>query len=235
MEARVVTMLTDPTTEAAVAGMLTPGEALRVHGDVNVAHGDTGALTDTELLDDPSAPHNRANRMLDRLTRTRVRKVLFYTVLSPLLAVAAVESIGDGLSDRIDRLVGGVTCRGPRGSLARRMEHAFTMLGGGGRADHLAVTDRRLLLLRRRHRGVEVRFDHVWEVPLDTVARARPRPRGLLRRRIELLFADGSHIVLALPTFQAPSPARVCEAVGGDRSTGLRASPERGAGPPVTT
>jgi hypothetical protein len=205
-------MLTDPETEAALAGTLAPGEVLRVYGAVNVAHGDTGPVTDTDLWGDPAAPHNRGARTLDRLTRTPTRKVLFYTVLSPLLLVAAVGSLGDGLGDRIDRLVGGVTCGGPPGSLARRTEHALSPLGG--RANHLAVTDRRLLLLRHSLRGVQARFDHVGEVPLHAIARARPRPRGLLRRRVELWFADGSHVVLALPAFQAPSPVQLCAAVG---------------------
>jgi hypothetical protein len=205
--------VTDPETEAAVARMLAPGEVLRVHGDVNVAHGDTGPITDADLWADPAAPHNRGARTLDRLTRTRSRKVLFYTVLSPLLLVAAVGSLGDGLTDRVDRLVGGVTCGGPPGSLARRTEHALSPLGGG--ADHVAVTDRRLLLLRQALLSLHARFDEVWDVPLHAIASARPRPRGLLRRRVELWFADGSYLVLALPTFRAPSPARVCAAVGG--------------------
>jgi hypothetical protein len=196
-----------------VAETLAPGEVLRVYGAVNVAHGDSGPLTDTDLWADPAAPHNRGARTLGRLTRTRTRKVLFYTVLSPLLLVAAVGSLGDGVGDRIDRLVGGVTCGGPPGSLARRTEHALSPLGG--RANHLAVTDRRLLLLRHGLRGVEPWFDTVGEVPLHAIASARPRPRGLLRRRVELCFADGSHVVLALPTFQAPPPARLCAAVGG--------------------
>ncbi len=55
----------------------------------------------------------------------------------------------------------------------------------------------------------------VGEVPLRAIAQVRPRPRGLLRRRVELWFADGSHAVLALPAFQAPSPAQVCAALGG--------------------
>jgi hypothetical protein len=208
----VVTMLTDPETEAALAAAFAPGEVLRVHGAVGVAHGDTGPITDTDLWSDPAAPHNRGARWLDRFTRTRIRKVLFYTVLSPVLLVAAVESLGGGPSDRIDRLVGGVTCAGAPGSLARRTEHALSMLGG--RADHLAATDRRLLLLRRGL-GLRARFDTVAEVPLHAIATARPRPRGLLRRRVQLGFVDGSYVVLALPRFQAPSPAQVCAALGG--------------------
>ena len=205
-------MLNDPMAEAAVAEMLASKELLRLYGAVNVAHGDTGPITDTDLWDDPAAPHNRGARTLDRLTRTRVRKVVFYTVLSPVLLVGAVGSLGDGVGDRIDRLVGGVTCGGPPGSLARRTEHALSPLGG--RANHLAVTDRRLLLLRQRLRSLQPRFDTVGEVPLHAVASARPRPRGVLRRRVELSFTDGSHVILALPRFQAPSPAQLCAAVG---------------------
>jgi len=203
----------DPETEAALAETLAQGEVLRLHGAVGVAHGDTGPITDTDLWSDPAAPHNRGSRSLDRLTRTRTRKVLFSTILSPVLLVAAIDSLGGGLGDRIDRLVGGVTCGGPPGSLARRAEHALSMLGG--RANHLAVTDRRLLLLQQ-DLGLRAGFDIVGEVPLHAIADARPRPRGLLRRRVQLSFVDGSHVVLALPALQAPSPERVCAALAGD-------------------
>jgi hypothetical protein len=204
---------TDPKTEAAVAAMLAPGEVLRVYGGVNVAHGDTGPITDTDLWADPAAPHNKGARALDRLTRTPARKLLFYTVLSPVLLLVALESVGDRLTDRVDRLVGGVTCAGPPGSLARRIEHALSALGG--RADHVAVTDRRLLLLKSRILTLQTRFDHVWEVPLHAIAGARPLPRGLLRRRVQLWFPDGSYLVLALPRFAAPRPSQMCAALAG--------------------
>lgn len=206
-------MVANPDAEAAVAATLAPGEVLRTYGGVRIAHGDTGPITDTDLWADPAAPHNRGGRALDRLTRTPVRKLLFYTVLSPVLLLVALESVGDRLTDGVDRLVGGVTCGGPPGSLARWIEHALSPLGG--RADHIAITDRRLLLLRSRILTLKTQFDAVGEVPLHAVAGARPRPRGLLRRRVQLWFPDGSHLVLALPRFEAPRPAQVCAALAG--------------------
>lgn len=211
-------MLTDTDTDAAVAATLEAGEALRAHGALNIARGDTGPITETEPLSDPWAPHNRPNRVWDFATRTGPRKFLFFTILSPLLLLAAVEGVGDGMSGRVDRLLGGVTCAGPRGSMARRMQHALSPLGG--RANHMAVSDRRLVLLRRSLMGRPTRT--IWTASLHDVATARPRPRGLLRRRVELRFTDGSRLVIALPAFEAPSPKKVCAALSpGGRAAGV--------------
>lgn len=193
----------------ALRALLQPGEALRETGSANVAHGDTGSPEDWEPLE------LRTPRGLDRLwdfaTRTAVRKLVFFTVLSPLMLVAAVDSLGASISGWLDRLVGGVVCSGPRASHARRVAHALSPLGL--RADRLLVSDRRLALVRRAGSWRDNRPEIAHSVPLAQIAEARRRPRGVLRRRVEIVFVDASRIVLALPSFQSPPPARVVAAL----------------------
>lgn len=197
--------LSDDDSEAALRALLGPHEVLRAYGEASIAFGSEGRAADQEPLDLSVGP--RAERFWDRMTRTRLRKVLFFTVLSPLLLVALVEGIGTSIGDGVDRVVFGAVCRGPRGSLARRVEHALRSLGGGG-ADTFVLTSSRLLLV---HVGVGSASSPrpVFDVPLDAIASARPAPRGPLRRRLELRFGDGSSIVLALPSFRSPAPRTV--------------------------
>ncbi len=193
----------------ALESLLAVGETWREAGDVDHAFGHTGPSADHEpiQLETPG--------WLDRIwaagTRTTLRRVVFFTLLSPLALIAAVDSLS--LDGWLERLIGGRTCAGPRGSLARRVEHAFNRLAAG--ANMLIVSDRRLLLVRRGLWRMDDRFSVVDAVDLGDVVGARVRPRGFLRRRVEVRFTDGSSIVLALPSFSAPRPKRVVAALTG--------------------
>jgi hypothetical protein len=191
----------------ALQPLLAAGETWREAGDVDRAFGHTGPSADHEPI------HLETPGWLGRRwaagTRTPLRRVVFFTLLSPLALLAALDSLS--LDGWLERLIGGRTCTGPRGSLARRAEHAFNRLASG--ANMLVVSDRRLLLVRRALWRRDDRFSVVETVDLADVAGARVRPRGLLRRRVEVRFTDGSTIVLALPTFRAPRPKRVVAAL----------------------
>jgi hypothetical protein len=191
----------------AARELLEPGEALRELGEVWVAFGDTGPVSEWQPMElEPSPWLQRAWAFV---TRTTLRKIVFFPLLAPLLLYAVIESIGS--PDIIDRWVGGRTCEGPRDSLARRFQHALSSLGGN--ADHVVVSDRRLLLTRRRLFAAAPEFTPIWSLPLAGIARVRHRPRGLVRRRVELSFADGSRIVLALPVLRSPHPRRLVAAL----------------------
>lgn len=200
----------DVQTRVAFGPVLASGEVLRLHGGTNVAHGDTGPATEWENVDSLA---DSGNRFWSFATRTWPRKILFFTVLSPLLLIGLLESIGDGISSGLDRLVGGVTLSGSRGSAARRMQHALSPLGARG--NRMAVTDRRLVVFREHHslRGGPPRVELTWSLPLAEIAAARPYPRGLLRRRLQVSFRDGSMIVLACPLSDAPKPASFAAAL----------------------
>lgn len=193
----------------ALEEILEPGEELRIYGSTNVAHGDDGPATEWELWEGTKA---RLDGWWSFVTRTWPRRILFFTVLLPVGLIAALDGIGGGLSDRLDRLVGGVTCRGPRGSQARQMQHALSPLGGRG--SHLVVSDSRLLVVRV---GIKILkgppdVDVIWSAARTQVSSAERRPHGLLRRRVQLWFADGSTIVLALPFFDSsPKPSQVVD------------------------
>jgi hypothetical protein len=129
-----------------------------------------------------------------------------------------ISSLGEALAPTtlLDRLLGGRTCQGPRGSLARQVQHALNVLGPG--ANTLAVTDRRLLLLRREITlGTgPPELTLVWTAPRGVVVDARRWGRGLLGRvlgRVRLNFSDGSWIVLAMPLFGTLRPARTATAL----------------------
>lgn len=206
----------DPSPHAAVRRalpeLLEPGETVRALGDVHAAHGDTGDAAESEQVR-PREPAWFA-RAWAFATRTTPRKVVFGVLCFPVLVYVLLDSLGDALSGRwLDRLVGGRVCAGPRGSLARQAEHALSSLGPG--ANTLAVTDRRLVLVRHELGSDPARLTLVWARPLADVTSARPRPRGLARRRVELAFGDGSRIVLALPAFRSPRPAKVAAAFHG--------------------
>jgi hypothetical protein len=198
----------DPADHEKLRRLLPPGETLRELGEVSVAHGDTGPVSDWHPIE-LSSP-----AWFDRIwswgTRSPVRKALFFTLLAPVAAVSALDSIGP--STLIDRLIGGRVCEGPRGSIARRVEHALSALGPGG--NRIAITDRRMLLLRQALFADPPELSLLLAVPLTDVAGANRKPRGFLRRRVELRFVDGTRIVLALPTFSATSPRRLLAALG---------------------
>lgn len=200
----------DAELAAAIQALLEPGETLRLHGSVHIAHGEIGPATEWEDFDELSAA---GNRFWSFATRTWPRKIVFFTLLSPLLLIALVESIGDGISGWLDRRIGGVTCAGPRGSTARKMQWALSPLGAQG--NRLAVTDRRLLVVREhisfRNRPPQVELK--WSAPVEEIASAKPHPRGLLRRRLQVSFIDGSLAILACPLPDGPRPARAAEAL----------------------
>jgi hypothetical protein len=191
----------------AARALLEPGEVLREFGEVSRAYGDTGPVSEWQPVELTSP--GWLDRMWAYGTRTTFRKVLFFTLLAPLMVYAAIDSMGS--SAVLDRMIGGRTCAGPRGSLARRAEHALSALGSG--ANHVMVSDRRLLLVRAELFADPPEVTLASAVALGDLAAARHRPRGLLRRRIELRFTDGSWIVLALPLLRAPSPERLVAAL----------------------
>lgn len=197
----------------ALGALLEPGELPRESGEVRVAFGDEGPVSQWQPLQIESP------RWLERVwaagTRSTPRRILFFTLLAPLAACAAISSLGP--PDAADRLVGGRTCEGPRDSLARRVQHWLSPLGPG--ADGVVISDRRVLFVRGALFAGPPGLALVGSVPLDRIAAARPSPRGPARRRVELGFADGSRIVLALPVLRAPSPERLAAALrsgGGD-------------------
>jgi hypothetical protein len=192
----------------AARALLAPGETLRELGEVTVAYGDTGPVSDWQPIELASPAW--FDRIWSWGTRSRVRKAVFFTLLAPVAAVAALDSIGP--STLIDRLIGGRVCAGPRGSTARQVQHALSALGPGG--NRIAVTDRRLLVLRQALFADPPELSLLLAVPLTDIAGASRKPRGLLRRRVELRFVDGTRIVLALPAFGATSPRRLLEALG---------------------
>jgi len=191
----------------AARALLEPGEVLRELGEVSVAHGDTGPVSEWQPIE-LTVPG-----WFDRIwawgTRTAVRKALFFTLLAPVAVVAALDSIGP--STLMDRLVGGRTCEGPRGSTARRVQHALSALGPGG--NRIAVTDRRILLIRQELFASPPVLNVILPVPFADLAGASHKPRGLLRRRVELRFTDSSRIVLALPMFGTTNPREIIAAV----------------------
>jgi hypothetical protein len=197
----------------AARALLDPGETLREFGDVGVAFGDEGPVSEWQPLD--LKPSRRLDKIWAFGTKTTIRKILFYTLLAPLAVYAAVEALGDalaaGCSTLLDRLIGGRTCEGPRDSLARRVQHALSALGPG--ADRFVLSDRRLLLVKGTLFTDPPKLSVISSVPLTDIAQARRRPRGLLRRRVEIRFIDDSRIVLALPTLRSPKPQRLVAAL----------------------
>lgn len=198
-------MTNTESDEAAYRRLLQPGERLWEHGEVSLATGGWGPVAEWHPVE------VRTPGWLDRLwafgTRTAVHKVVFFTLLSPLMLFAWLDAVGGSLSGGVERLVGGVVASGPRGSLGRQAQHALSALGPG--ANELAVTDHRLVLVRRALFGNPPDRTPVWAIPRNAIAAARPRPRGVARRRLELTFADGSRIVLALPAMRSPRPDRL--------------------------
>jgi hypothetical protein len=192
----------------AARALLDPEEALREFGDIGLAYGDDGPVADWQAVE--LNPSRRLDRVWAFGTRSTVRKIVFYTLLAPLAVYAVVESLGDwlmaGPSTLLDRLIGGRTCEGPRDSLARQVQHALSPLGPG--ANRFVLSDRRLLFVKGTLFTDPPKLTLISSVPFADIADARRRPRGLLRRRVEIRFTDDSHIVLALPSLRAPRPKR---------------------------
>jgi hypothetical protein len=205
--ARLQRQLNGDDKRDAARTLLEPGESLRELGDVSVAFGDTGPVSDWQPIE-PKSP-GWFDRAWAFGTRTTLRKVVFSIALAPLFLFMAIASVDSG--SIFDRIIGGRTCAGPRGSLARQVEHALSTLGL--KANGIVLSDRRMLLVRTELSTESPRYTHVMAVALGDIAAARHRPRGLLRRRVELRFTDGSRIVFALPMFNAPSPERFLAAL----------------------
>jgi hypothetical protein len=195
--ARLRRQLDGEDVRDAARAVLDPTEDLRLLGEGHPAYGDSGPATDTEPVELQPSPG--LERLWGFCTRTAPRRIVSFAVFAPFMAVLALDSIGP--STLLDRLIGGRTCEGRRGSVARQVEQAFSTFSG--RADLYAVSDRRLLLMRsnRYRSGSPPELAIVASIPRAAIAGARRRPRGLFRRRVELSFVDGSRIVLALPFF----------------------------------
>lgn len=198
--------MTTPGEDAARA-LLTPRETLREWGDVGIAFGDTGPVSEWQPVELKSP--GWWERAWAFCTRTTLRRVVFFTLFAPVALILAIDSIGP--STLVDRLIGGRTCEGPRSSIARRVQHAMSALEPG--ADHLVVSDRRVLLARRELFADPPQLTLVLSVPLRDIASARHRPHGPLRRRVELHFIDGTRIILALPLLRSPGPERLLAAL----------------------
>jgi len=198
----------DRAVRHAARKFLEPGEGMRGVTEVREAFGDPGPVADSEPVTVKSP------RWFDRVwtfgTSSLPRKIVFFALLAPLLLFVALDGLGPGTA-LLDRWVGGRVCQGPRGSLARRVQHALNVLGPG--ANYAVVSDRRLLLVRHEPFARPASVTPVLELALTDIASARHAPRGLLRRRVELRFTDGSRIVLALAAFSALSPRRFLAAL----------------------
>lgn len=193
----------------ALRSLLSSDETLREAGAVNLANGAIGPADEWEPV--ALRPPRSMSRLWAWATRTTPRKVVFFTLLAPLALYAAIDSLD--ASGWLDRLVGGTTCTGQRGSLARGAQRALQPRPFGPGADTVVVSDQRLILVRRGVWRDPRDSKVVFSVALADVAAARVHPRGLLRRRVEVTFTDTSTIVLALPSFRSPSPRSVVMAL----------------------
>jgi hypothetical protein len=75
------------------------------------------------------------------------------------------------------------------------------------------LSDRRLLFVKGTLFTDPPELSVISSVPFTDIAQARRRPRGLLRRRVEIRFIDDSRIVLALPMLRSPKPQRLVAAL----------------------
>ena len=110
-------------------------------------------------------------------------------IVRAMQGVAGVESLipSVDLPNDFPESLGGRTCFGPSGSLARQVVDALNVSKGKG--DYLAVTSQRILVLTND-------MKLALAMPRNVVMAAQRRPRMLARGRIGLVFGDGSWIVL---------------------------------------
>ncbi len=105
-------------------------------------------------------------------------------------------------------MFGGVILAGDRGSFADRLNTPTE----DERFLFCAITDRRLLVMRR---DVKL-FVQLFDMPRQAIVSARRRTRILSRGRVALEFADSSSIALHAGFINAGGPAyRVARALAG--------------------
>ncbi|MFT7840583.1 hypothetical protein Q5530_30945 [Saccharothrix sp. BKS2] len=179
---------------------LPPGEALLALASVGVAYGARGGA-------EPDFWTTPVGRATDRLARAVPTEGWVGKAVSGIGGVAFAAPSLDLPADFPERWIGGRTCFGPAGSLARQVEAAAT-----GHS-FLAVTARRVVVLVKD----DERLREVWSAPRGDVVAAERRPRLLARGRFGLVFRDGSWLVLG--TFGAhvgsAHARRVVAALGG--------------------
>ncbi len=159
---------------------LAPGEALLAITSAGVAYGARGGA-------EPDFWTTPAGRAVDRVNRAVPEpKGWVGKALAGVGGVAFASPSLDLPSDFPESWIGGRTCYGPVGSVARRLEAALT-----GHS-FFAVTAQRIVALVNS----DDRMTVAWAAPRDVVAAARRRPRLLARGRFGLVFTDGSWIVL---------------------------------------
>lgn len=163
-----------------VRAALHPGEPLLAVASVGVAYGARGGAEP----DFWTTPVGRAVQRLDRAVpepKGWVGKAL--TGVGGVAFAAPSLDLPTGFPEG---WIGGRTCCGPTGSLARQLEAVVT-----GHS-FLAVTPGRVVALTNRDDRMAV----TWAAPRDAVVAARRRPRLLARGRFGLVFRDGSWVVL---------------------------------------
>ncbi|MEV8440224.1 hypothetical protein AB0425_22830 [Actinosynnema sp. NPDC051121] len=159
---------------------LAPGEALLAITSVGVAYGARGGA-------EPDFWTTPAGRAVDRVSRAVPEpKGWVGKALAGVGGVAFASPSLDLPSEFPESWIGGRTCSGPVGSVARQLEAAVT-----GHS-FFAVTAQRVVALVNADDRMTVR----WAAPRDAVVAARRRPRLVARGRFGLVFRDGSWIVL---------------------------------------
>lgn len=158
---------------------LPPGEDLLALTSVGVAYGARGGA-------EPDFWTTPVGRATDRLARAVPTEGWVGRAVAGIGGVAFAAPSLDLPAEFPERWIGGRTCFGPAGSLARQVEAAVT-----GHS-FLAATSRRVVVLVKRGE----RLEQAWAAPRDAVVAARRRPRLLARGRFGLVFRDGSWIVL---------------------------------------
>jgi len=159
---------------------LAPGEALLAITSVGVAYGARGGA-------EPDFWTTPAGRLADRVNRAVPEpRGWVGKALAGVGGVAFASPSLDLPSDFPESWIGGRTCCGPSGSVARQLEAVVT-----GHS-FFAVTAQRVVALV----NAEDRMTVTWAAPRDVLVAARHRPRLLARGRFGLVFRDGSWIVL---------------------------------------
>ena len=159
---------------------LAPGEALIAITSVGVAYGARGGA-------EPDFWTTPAGRAVDRVRQAVPEpKGWVGKALAGVGGVAFASPSLDLPGEFPESWIGGRTCFGPAGSVARRLEAAVT-----GHS-FFAVTSQRVVVLV----SADDRMGVAWAMPRDVVVAARHRPRLLARGRFGLVFSDGSWIVL---------------------------------------
>ncbi|GAA1313279.1 hypothetical protein [Saccharothrix xinjiangensis] len=158
---------------------LPPGEHLLALASVGVAYGARGGA-------EPDFWTNPVGRAAGRLARAVPTEGWVGKAVAGIGGFGVTVPSLDLPVDFPERWIGGRTCFGPAGSLARQVEAATTGYS------FLAVTSRRVVVLVKD----DERLREVWGAPRGDVVAARRRPRLLARGRFGLVFGDGSWIVL---------------------------------------